>query len=190
MDNDFFDLLYEPLGFNVNNLAAVNDITGAPIALGIHSSDILTNLLVGTPPGNIATPLTANYSSMGYSVGEYYKGDDFGIVIGTGNTAVTPTDDALVTKILHGETAGTLLHGGTEVYGLTFANPNVSLNIRRYFTNVLGGAIAVTEAGLYSPGLRSFYNSHLYCICRDVFAAVTVNNGEILSVVYTVQTVV
>ena len=104
--------------------------------------------------------------------------------------AVTPTDDKLVTKIAHGEAATQLLYGGTELYGLTYANPNVSFNIRRYFTNVAGGAINVTESGLYSPGYSANVISYLFCICRDVFGAVTVNNGQILVVVYTVQTTV
>ena len=188
----FFDLLYEPLGFQINTLASINDINGAsrPLIVG-GGPNALANLQVGSSPGNVMSPLPGYFSSFGsYSCGlsasAMYSGDNFGIVVGTGNTAVATTDDKLATKVAHGETAGTLLYGGTELYGLTFANPNGSFNIRRYFTNVLGGAIAITECGLYSPAYSSLDSCYIFCIAHDVFGAVTVANGQILSVVYTV----
>ena len=180
----FFDLWYPQLGGG--SLSAIYDITATPHNL-VNSGE--ANLIVGSPPG---------YSSFFLPGGGFYNNDgpchligqNVGIVIGTDNTAVTPQDNALAAKIPHGEETGEILYGGTELFGLSFANPNGSMNIRRYFTNMLGGNLSVAECGIYSPGLESNYPRHYgyyYCICRDVVSpAVVVANGEILSVVYTV----
>lgn len=113
------------------------------------------------------------------------KGEDIGIVVGTGGGGPATSDDKLATKILHGETAGKLLYGGTELYGLAFVGANGQFTIRRYFTNVLGGDIEVTEVGLYSPGFSTTAKScYLFCIARDVFAHIHVLNTEILEVTY------
>lgn len=186
----FFDLLYEEVGDVVNTLSNINDITSTGRTLGntANSNNCFPNLMIGCPPGNVTAmiPAVGDSSRQMWCNNTPYAGDSFGLVIGTGNTAVTPTDDKLVTKIAHGEGAGQLLYSGTEVYGLTFANPNGSFNIRRYFTNVAGGNITMQECGLYSPGVTGT-SAYIYCICRDVFGAVSVANGQILSVVYTVS---
>jgi len=52
---------------------------------------------------------------------------------------------------------------------------------------VAGGSISVVESGIYSPAYSTADIAYIFCICHDVFGAVTVNNGQILSVVYTVS---
>jgi hypothetical protein len=186
----FFDLLYPLVGGG--NLSAINDITATPQNIQVYTiygQDGSDNLIIGSPSGGVtaAYPKGAFYDGDGNSP---LSGENFGIVIGTDPTAVTPQDNALVAKIAHGETAGKILYGGTELYGLTFANPNGSMNIRRYFTNVLGGNLSVAECGIYSPANKNSMSgaqSAIYCISRDVVSpAVVVANGEILSVIYTV----
>ena len=178
----FFDMLYILHNTNVS-LANVNDIGGTPREIYYQLGAPSNTLQVGAPPGNIFLP-----SYTGGSVRPAYdKGEKTGIVVGTGALAVTPLQDALQTKIAHGEAAGQLLYGGCELYGLTFANPNGQFTIRRYFTNVLGGAVAVVEAGIYTIAIVGGATAYNFCIARDVFAAVTVNNGEILRVTYVVQ---
>ena len=190
----FFDLWYILLGNTTNTLAGISDIGGTGRALGATISTNRTpspNLSVGAPPGNIGALVFAQTSSISVCyLGAFpCSGDTLGIVVGTNNTVVTPTDNALYAKVAHGEGAGQLLHSGCEIYGLTFANPNGSMNIRRYFTNVAGGAITIQEVGIYSPGYSSGGSTgYIFCICRDVVSpGVAINNGQILSVVYTVQ---
>lgn len=195
-----FDLEYQPLGYAVNTLPTVADIGGVNRVLRVTGGGRAqaANMFIAAPPGNMGSyPLAETFPGGGALVsGMWYittgvglKGDDFGIVVGTGGGGPAPADNALTTKIAHGETAGTMLYAGVELYGLTFANPNGQFTIRRYFTNVLGGAIAVTEAGIYAVGWVSAAPDigSVFCIARDVFGAVNVNNGEILAVTYVPQ---
>lgn len=188
----FFDLLY-PMAASTD-LPAINDIT--PAARTLDAMDApwaqgpSPNLVVGSTPGNIQQLMNSGTAPVGYWCYDTpQKGEDIGIVVGTGGGGPAPSDDKLATKILHGEGAGALLHGGTELYGLAFAHPNGQFTIRRYFTNVLGGDIPVTEVGIYSPGMSTVNarTCYLFCIARDVFAAVHVLNTEILEVTYVVQ---
>jgi hypothetical protein len=189
----FFDELYTIINPG-NSVASVNDITGAGRTLGYGSTGNpnYAGLLIVAQPGNgVAVFLDINsqqWNSLDNG-GSPGGADLIGIQIGTSNTAVLPTDDKLGTRIAHGEGAGALLYGGCEMYGFTASNPNASVNIRRYFTNKGGGSITVQESGLYCGGQRGGQTAvfDVYCICHDVFAGVTVNNGQILSVVYTVS---
>lgn len=182
-----FDLWYVLAGYNSNTLAGINDITPASRNLGTTANQF-SNLRIGSAPGGVHTPILNTWN--GPLIPETTTmpmGDIIGIQIGSNNTAPAPTDDKLNTRILHGETGGTLLYGGCELYGFSFVNPNGSFKIRRYFTNASGGNVVIREAGLYSPGRVSDAIAYLFCICRDVFADVTLPDTQILSVVYTVQ---
>jgi hypothetical protein len=119
----------------------------------------------------------------------YLAGSKLGIIVGTDNSAASPSDYALGARISHGHSAGTLNHGGTEVTDLSVANPNGSFIIRRYFTNNSGGDVTVEECGIYTSAIRNNnLDNDYYCIARDVVApAVVVANTEILVVTYTVQ---
>jgi hypothetical protein len=184
----FFDLLYEPLGYKVNNLANIPDIGAANRALAVtDANNMICNLFIGAAGGNFMSFIPNSGSTNGY-VATYINGGEFGIVVGTDDTAVTPTDNALVTIAAHGSGAGQLLYSGVEILAPTFADPNGSMVIRRYFTNASGGDIVVEEVGIYSPGFNASPNAYLFCILRDVVSpGVTVADTEILAVTYTVQ---
>jgi len=110
-----------------------------------------------------------------------------GIVIGTGNTAVTPTDYKLVTRIAHGTTSGKMEYSGTMIYPVVVSAPNASFDIERIFRNSSGGSIEIKELGIDSHTLNGA-NGAIYCIIRDVLSpTVTVNDGEYLKVTYTFQ---
>jgi len=88
--------------------------------------------------------------------------ENLGIVVGSGTTAVTPTDTKLETKIAHGKSAGQLLYLGNALYPIT-----------------------INEVGIYALGSQYYYG---FCICRDVLtSAVTVANGELLKVRYRIK---
>jgi hypothetical protein len=193
----FFDLLYEPLGYAINSQAAINDISGTGRALTAGSNNYtdLPNLLVSSPSGGGAVIAPCN-NAAGVCLANappYYTGDIIGVQIGTGNTAVAPTDDKLTTRIAHGESAGQMDYGGCELAGYTASGANVSCVIRRYFTNVAGGSIGVQETGIYAVGQATNGGTptiYPFCICHDVVGTVTVTNGQILVVTYTLQTTV
>lgn len=110
---------------------------------------------------------------------------DYGIVVGTGDTAVTSTDIALETKIAQGTGAGTLIHGEVVVDEAGVVGANVDLEISRAFTNQSGGAITVKETGLYAE------KGHQFCIIRDILPGpVDIPDMCSLTVYYTVRTTV
>jgi hypothetical protein len=190
----FFDLWYEWLGRATNEIT-VNDISGAArlvkkayaAAAGIGN---LCNLQVGAPAGGtqalIGTQVGVATAEMTYGYATPFMGEHLGIVIGTDNTAVTPADDALGVKINHGKAAGQMEYGGCEVLEPTFADPNGSMIVRRFFTNRSGGGITVEEVGIYSPGWNAVRTAYAFCIARDVTGGVVVADTEILLVTYTV----
>jgi len=120
----------------------------------------------------------------------YYKAAAqlLGIVVGSDNTAATPSDYALGTRIVHGVGAGTLLYGGCEVANPAFSDPNGEMIIRRFFTNVSGGNVTVEEMGIYQSVSGASDHIYYFCIARDVVApAVVVADTEILMATYTMQ---
>jgi hypothetical protein len=162
--------VYIMSGYNSNTLANIKDITN--INRTLHTL-ISSNLQVTASPGG--APAIPIGSFPGYVC--YVMGENLGIVVGSGVTALSTADYALATKIDHGRGAGQILHGGTEVFGLTFTNPNGQFTIQRYFTNNSGGAITINEIGIYSAG----EGQYSFCIYRDLVSpAVVVADTEIL----------
>jgi hypothetical protein len=166
------DFLYVMSGYNSNTVSST-DYSGTSRTLNLKSA----NLQVCSPPGDtILYPYSASPTLM--------LGHNVGIVVGSGSTAVTPTDNSLATVIPQGKGQGQLLYDGTNLYGIVFSNPNGSFNIQRYFTNSSGDSITINEVGIYAVGLSAYP----FCICRDLVSpGVTVANGQILNVVYTPQ---
>lgn len=111
----------------------------------------------------------------------------YGIVVGTGDTAVTNTDYKLETKIAQGEGAGEFIHGSGTVETAAEVGDNVEFIVKRTFTNLSGGQITVTEAGIYTKSATSY----IHCIIRDVLGAgIDVPDKCSLTVIYTVRTTV
>lgn len=119
---------------------------------------------------------------------------DYGIVVGTDNTAVSPTNYKLGTIIPHGTSSGQFEYYGCWVsnFTITSGSQQATFDIERICRNGSGGNITVNEIGLYfiaeaqgTSELKSF------CIVRDVLgtasgtSATTVNNGEYLKIKYT-----
>jgi hypothetical protein len=130
-------------------------------------------------------------SGSGFISGIAVPGEKLGVVIGTGVTAVTPTDTALVTRITQGRGVGQMEYGGSEIVNLALSNPNGSFDLRRYFTNQSGNPITVNECGIYAAGCHpssTLGASSAFCIARDLVSpGVAVANTEILRVIYTLQ---
>ncbi len=130
--------------------------------------------------------------------GEYLPAYKFGIILGTGNTAVSMGDYSLNSLIEHGETSGKMLHYGGFVEGFLIGPDYAEFNVIKAFENNSGAAIVVREYGLvvatdnYSA-LSSASNKfiHLFAITRNVLTTPkTVADQEILKVIYTIRCVV
>lgn len=193
----FFDLWYILCGFDSNTLANVADIDGNLRTLSDNGGVAQTcNLLMASQAGGCGSFFPAPSAGAGFvtwpDAGStryiLYTGDHWGIVVGSGNTPVTPQDNALETKIAHGIGAGQLQYAGTEILAPTFADPDGEMILRRYFTNASGGNVTIEEVGMYSPGFFESDNSYLFGICRDVVApAVVIADTELLVATYTIQ---
>lgn len=112
-----------------------------------------------------------------------------GIVVGTGSTAVTPTDFALATQIADGTSSGQLEHFSCAGTNLTTSSSQGSFDLERLFRNSSGGTITINEVGLYT----SFHTAsgvlgNNYCIIRDLVSpGFAVNNGEYMRIIYTIS---
>jgi hypothetical protein len=131
------------------------------------------NLQVASPPGDSITVPQGGLNGQGV----FIPGKNVGIIVGSGSPSPAPSDDSLVTPILHGRNSGQLLYGGTELFGLTFVNPNGSFTIQRYFTNLSGGGVTVNEVAIYCVG----QNAYSFCIYHDaVSPGITIADTELL----------
>ncbi|MDO9580605.1 MAG: hypothetical protein Q7J06_08565 [Bacteroidales bacterium] len=153
---------------------------------GANNHYAKANLMIGSSPG-ISGVTCAPGAQVIHMLQTVIEGSKIGIQVGIGVGAVTPTDTALATRILHGTQAGRLEYGGCELVGIAFADPNGQFTTRRYFTNNSGGAITVNEVGIYSVGTD--YDSYAwpFLIARDLVSpGVAVANTQLLRVSYVV----
>lgn len=118
-------------------------------------------------------------------------GDDIGPQVGTGNTAMAIDDNALETRIDHGETSGTLFHHGAIVRNFQIVGSVASFEIVKLFENLSGGLITVNEVGMYvgSEELNgAIVTDGVHMIHREVLAApIGVTDTSILKLVYTME---
>lgn len=130
---------------------------------------------------------SAVHPAWGYNA---YKGEDVGIVLGTGTTAVAYNDYVLAAPILHGLTPGKLLYWGGLIREVVVSAPYAYFDIMRIFENQSGGDIIPTELGMQAVGCVSGISGPCFLICRDVLAApdrVTLADTELLKVTYRIR---
>lgn len=113
----------------------------------------------------------------------------YGIVVGSGDTAPTNTDFKLETQITHGTGAGKITHNVCTVDEVTaVVGVNVDLILLRSFTNNTGALRTVKEVGIY---VKQTITPEYFCIIRDVLGSpVEVPDKCSLSVYYTMRTTV
>lgn len=178
---------------------SITDIDGTPRDVDSEGSgvwhDSKATLAIAAPPGLVGV----NYLSYSANGGRWnciVQGEKVGIQVGTGTNAVTPTDNALQTRIAHGRGSGELEYGGCELIGILFSGLSPhdgEFTIRRYFTNVGGGSITINELGIHAIGVQNGTSSYegyawAFLIARDtVSPGVEVTNGQILRATYVPQ---
>lgn len=136
-----------------------------------------------------------NYPACSSYAGKFFMGlnagegiDEYGIVVGSGTTAVDVADYKLGTLYAHGMAASNLYYKGTTFGALTYVNSNTTAQwtLTRYFYNLSGGELDVSEYALY--GLSDVSGSSVYfCLSRDVLTTVTLKAGQGLKMEYTLE---
>ena len=94
--------------------------------------------------------------------------DDRGIVVGTGDTPPTSTDNSLANQLTEGVGAGNISHSEEIFVAPAIVGPNVDMVVKRPFTNSTGSTITVKEAGIY---IRNTYDMITHCHVRDVLVS-------------------
>lgn len=111
--------------------------------------------------------------------------DSYGIIIGTGSTAVAIDDYAVATKISEGAGAGQMNYLACIVATPVVAAPICSFEVSRSVVNNSGSQITVREAGLYAKLIGTPYYG---CMARDVFTTPQdVPDGGSITVNWTIR---
>lgn len=154
-------------------------------ALGVGDGAVLATATDGTEQNIYHGESTSEYLfevKAGVNVGT------FGIIVGTGDTAVTNADYKLETQLTEGTGAGEITHGEQVVELTAIVSGNVDIELKRALTNLTGSTITVKEAGLYCTYSDGAF---MHCLIRDVLVTpVELPDNCSLTVYYTVRTTV
>lgn len=120
-----------------------------------------------------------------------------GLVVGTGNTAVSMADYFLETVIEHGITSGKMVYYGGLAENFTIGADYAQFDIVKAIGNESGAPISVNEYALTAGGHDadagddSDIPEYLYMISRNVLSASeTIEDGEILKLTYSIKVIV
>lgn len=108
----------------------------------------------------------------------------YGIVVGTGQTAVSPADTKLGTQIGHGTSSGQLQYGGTSFSSVSTTSTQSKFSVTRGFTNGSGASVTLYEIGVYVNFNDTGQTIRKFCLIRDLQTQ-TVNNGATLTATLT-----
>lgn len=112
-------------------------------------------------------------------------GTNYGIVVGTSDTAFNIEQYALGAMIVHGTGAGQLVYQASGFDSKAYASKIWTTTSKRIFNNNSGGDITIKEVGLLP---QSQYVTRDFLVERSVLApAVTVPNGAQLTVTYKIS---
>jgi hypothetical protein len=112
----------------------------------------------------------------------------YGLVVGTDNTAVTPTDYKLGTQIADGSGGSQLRHSGVGFSIFLASTTKVFVVVTRHFLNLSGGTITVNEVGMYARSKDSVGTARYFCVVRDIPAgAVSITDGQVAVITYTLS---
>ncbi len=179
---NFLKLLYRQFALTTR---AANDIANFSRTEG-HAASTLK--VVGSGGGN-------HLSYVAYPSEE--PGWQHGIVVGTGNTAVSMSDYFLDEAIPHGSDANEMLYYGGIVENFQIGADFAEFQIIRTIENASGNSIEISEYGLTAGGRDGANTStpdvprYLHLIARNVLTEpITILNDEILKVVYSIRVIV
>lgn len=129
--------------------------------------------------GRAVASYSGNFSVAGGAGANYY-----GIIVGTGNTAVAITDYQLAARIAHGTGAGQLSYSANVISAIATSGSSRQFTVTRTFTNGTANTITVKEIGL---GSLATSNSWVVLIARDVISDQAIAASKVLTVIYTIK---
>ncbi len=113
-------------------------------------------------------------STFAINAGE--NNNNYGIVIGSGSTAVNKCSDYALENKLN------LDCSAVTVNSTTCDNEKIELSAYRSFTNNTGSDVTIREVGLYCCGTSTDY---IHCIDRTVLSEpITLQNGKTIKIMY------
>jgi len=105
--------------------------------------------------------------------------NDYGIVIGSGSTAVNKCSDYALENKLN------LDCSAVTVNSTTCDSEKIELSAYRSFTNNTGSTVEIKEVGLYCCGRST---SYIHCIDRTVLTEpITLQNGKTVKFMYMIR---
>ncbi len=131
--------------------------------------------MTGTLPSGFTIKDTTNNtrtSGVSINMNAGAGNSNYGIQVGTGNTAVTITDYKLATPIVHGTGAGQLQYSTHTFNTITGTGP-LGWTMTRSLQNSSGGDIVIAEMGI--AGISSYYVLFERTVLASTF---TVINGN------------
>lgn len=131
-------------------------------------------------------------TSMGLRTDATVTTSHYGIQVGTGVTAESISDTALVTQIAHGTGSGQLQYGSMTYGAPTTTATTTTFRSTRVFTNASGNTVTVQEIGLVSSGgvYTGAGSTRSFLLVRDLTGAVAVTDGQQLTVNYDFTTTI
>lgn len=178
-----FLLTVMALGSAMAGYQNLKDKTGTLISTAMTSyhdgNDTVTQPAYGTiirpKLGGVDTAAAANNAG-------------WGILVGTGTTAVTPADYNLATPIIGGTGAGQLNYGASTVDAPRIASDRSEQSFTRTFTNGSMGTVTVQEMGLFVQARNSASTGYVFMLLRDLTGALDVPPSGTLTLVYRTYT--
>src|SRR3990167_2462843 len=168
---------------------SITDTAGAGSTYSGGSTIDYYTSLMSTSPGRVGFGAGMVYTGNG---GTANSSTNSGIVVGTGTTAVTPTDTALTTIVADGVSASTLEYFPCSATSFTTSATQGSFALERLFRNSSSGSITINEVGVYAMNSKAGgFNGHQQpfhcCIIRDIVSpGFAVANGEYMRIIYTI----
>jgi hypothetical protein len=142
----------------------------------------------GTVYGTAGVCYRGHYTTLAYGVYESTGAGNYGILIGSGDTAFSVADYTLASKIAHGNSAGQMWYSNhiTPVVAYNAGSKTWTNTIYRIFNNNSGSTITVKETGLAFTG--TYFGGSYTLMERSVLASpVSVPYGGQLTVTYTIS---
>ncbi|OYT26597.1 MAG: hypothetical protein B6U97_03500 [Candidatus Altiarchaeales archaeon ex4484_96] len=170
----------------------------ANFAKALYAHFAKTSVEITKTDGTTATYYEGYGAYSGYSDGVHPmfnlagdNDDTYGIVVGSGSTAVSPNDYALESQIPHGTSAGQLDYEACEAEPVSISGNRSEFKLRRQFIEKSGNAITVREIGIYVRQFIRWNNStkakYPMMVARDVLSSpITVPAYGSLLVEYTI----
>lgn len=170
-----FKLMEDTTSLSVTDIAGVNQTLNANELLACTGAGRNSaNFMDGGPGGGGSpNPLLSN---------------EVGIVVGTGTTAVAPTDYQLATIVNDGTSSGQLEYFPCASHNFSVSATTASFDMERLFRNSSGGSITLNEVGIYAILGMTGVDFESMCIVRDLISpGFAVANGEYMRIVYTIS---